>query len=105
MTKKFESASAAAVHETVAGLHRIGLVGKKTMRQFDRRCLTTPEKLSARQIQLLRKRAGVSQAVFAQYLNVGPTLVSAWERGERKPSGPARKLLSIVKKKGLNAIA
>ena len=31
-------------------------------------------------------------------------LVSEWERGEKKPSGPSLKLLSLVKSKGLEAI-
>ena len=105
MTKRYKSELRAALHETVEGLHRIGLVDKKTMRQFDERCLTTIEKLSARQIQALREREGVSQRVFARYLNVPVTLISQWERGERKPSGPSLKLLSMIKRKGLDAIA
>jgi putative transcriptional regulator len=52
----------------------------------------------------LRKKAGVSQGVFARYLNVKPKAVSEWERGEKKPSGPSLKLLSLVKAKGLEAI-
>ena len=105
MTKRYKSDLRAALHETVEGLHRIGLVDKKTMREFDERCLTLIEKLSARDIQALREREGVSQKVFARYLNVPVTLVSQWERGERKPSGPAVKLLSLVRHKGLEAIA
>jgi putative transcriptional regulator len=38
-------------------------------------------------------------------LNVPTTLVSQWERGEKRPSGPSLKLLSLVKHKGLDAIA
>jgi len=34
-----------------------------------------------------------------------PKLVSEWERGEKRPSGPSLKLFSIVKAKGLDAIA
>jgi DNA-binding transcriptional regulator YiaG len=43
------------------------------------------EALSAREIQRIRKQAGVSQEVFSKYLNVPATLVSQWERGEKKP--------------------
>ncbi len=53
----------------------------------------------------MREREGVSQAVFAQHLNVKTKLVSEWERGEKRPSGPSLKLLSLVKAKGLDAIA
>jgi putative transcriptional regulator len=105
MATRYKSDLKAALHETVEGLHRIGLVDKKTMREFDESCLTAVEKLSPRQIQALREREGVSQKVFARYLNVPVTLISQWERGERKPSGAAIKLLSVVKHKGLDAIA
>jgi putative transcriptional regulator len=94
----------AAIHETAAGLHRIGLIDRATMREFDASCLTSVQPLSPRQITALRAREGVSQGVFARYLNVRPKLVSEWERGEKKPSGPSLKLLSIVKAKGLDAI-
>lgn len=52
-----------------------------------------------------RNMAGVSQAVFAHYLNVSVGSVSKWERGEKHPSGPALKLLDLVRRKGLEAIA
>ena len=47
----------------------------------------------------------MSQTVFAYYLNVTPNLVSKWERGEKKPSGPALKLLSLVERHGIAAVA
>jgi putative transcriptional regulator len=103
-TPKYRSRLSAAIYETAAGLHRIGLMDKATMREFDASCLTPVEPLSARQIVAIRKQAGVSQGVFAHYLNVRPKLVSEWERGEKRPSGPSLKLLSIVKSKGLEAI-
>ena len=54
---------------------------------------------------MLFRSEGVSQAVFASFLNVKTKLVSEWERGEKKPSGPSLKLLSLVKSKGLESIA
>src|SRR5216683_3605113 len=101
---KYRSRLSAAIHETAAGLHRIGLMDMETMREFDASCLTAVEPLSAKEIVAIRKRAGVSQGVFAHYLNVRPKLVSEWERGAKRPSGPSLKLLSIVKTKGLDAI-
>ena len=101
---RFRSRLSAAIHETAAGLHRIGLMDQATMRGFDQSCLTAVGPLSAKEIAAIRKRAGVSQGVFAHYLNVKPKLVSEWERGEKKPSGPSLKLLSIVKARGLDAI-
>jgi putative transcriptional regulator len=102
--KKYRSDIAEAVHETATGLRRIGLLDAKTMREFDASCLTPVEPLTGRQIAALRQRAGVSQGVFARILNVQPKLVSEWERGEKKPSGPSLKLLSIVKARGLDAL-
>jgi putative transcriptional regulator len=103
-SRKFHSLIAEAVHETASGLHRIGLIDQKTMREFDASCLTAIEPLTPEEILALRDRAGVSQGVFARYLNVRPKLVSEWERGQKKPSGPSLKLLSIVRKRGLDAI-
>jgi putative transcriptional regulator len=61
--------------------------------------------LSPAEIQALRKRERASQAVFALHLNVSKGLVSQWERGEKHPAGPSLKLLTIVREKGLQAIA
>jgi putative transcriptional regulator len=105
MSKKYRSRIAETVHRTAEGLHRIGAIDKTTMREFDTACLTVVEDVSAREIQRIRKKAGVSQEVFSRYLNVPVTLVSQWERGEKKPSGPSLKLLSLVKHKGLETIA
>jgi putative transcriptional regulator len=104
MKKKYRTDALAAAHETVAGLHRIELVDAKTMRDFDASCLTPVEELSPEEIVQLRKKAGVSQAVFASYLNVTVSLISKWERGEKHPRGPSLKLLSLVQKKGLEAV-
>lgn len=104
MTKRYRSEALGALHETARGLHRLGLVDTKTMREFDASCLTPVEKLSPKQIAEIRRQAGVSQAVFASYLNVTAGLVSKWERGEKQPHGPSLKLLALVQKKGLEAI-
>jgi putative transcriptional regulator len=95
----------AAVHETMEALHKVGAVDKQTMRSFDDACLTPVQPLSAKQIKALRVREHVSQTVFANYLNVTPNLVSKWERGEKRPSGPALKLLALVEKHGIAAVA
>ena len=102
--RKYRSPIAETVHEGVKGLHRLGLVDKTTMREFDLRCLTVVEPLSARDIQKIRNREGVSQAVFARCLNVTTTYVSQIERGEKNPRGATLKLLSLIQKKGLEAV-
>jgi putative transcriptional regulator len=105
MTKKYRSDAFAAIHETMEALHDIGAVDKQTMREFDDACLTPVEVLSGDQILLLRQREHISQPVFARYLNVSRNLVSDWERGVKKPGGPALRLLTVIQKKGLAAIA
>ena len=105
MKRKYRSEAMAAVHETMEALREIGAIDKQTMRQFDQACLTPVQTLSPRQIKAIRERERVSQTVFANYLNVTPSLVSKWERGEKKPSGPALKLLSLVEKHGIGAVA
>ncbi len=105
MSKKYRSKAMAAVHETMEALHKVGAVDKQTMRHFDDACLTPVQLLSPKQIRALRAREHVSQTVFANYLNVTPNLVSKWERGEKRPSGPALKLLSLVEKRGIAAVA
>jgi putative transcriptional regulator len=44
-------------------------------------------------------------AVFALHLNVTTGLVRQWERGEKQPSGASLKLLTLVARKGLQAVA
>lgn len=56
------------------------------------------------EIKAIREREQVSQAVFATYLTVTSSLVSKWERGEKKPSGASLKLLSLVEKNGLAVV-
>ena len=95
----------AAIHEMMAALHKVGAIDKQTMRRFDDACLTPVQPLSPKQIKALREREHVSQTVFANHLNVTPNLVSKWERGEKRPSGPALKPRSLVEKHGIAAVA
>jgi putative transcriptional regulator len=105
MTKaKYRSEIAEVVHEGVRSMHRLGLVDKKTMREFDVRCLTTVEDMSAKDIQELREREGVSQAVFARSLNLTTNYVSQLERGAKRARGATLKLLSLIRDKGLEAV-
>ena len=57
------------------------------------------------EIKAIREAEHVSQPVFARYLNVSKNLVSDWERGAKKPGGPALRLLSIIQRGGLDAVA
>ena len=80
-------------------------MGRDSRREFDESCLTAIEEISPERIKEIRERENVSQPVFARHLNVSKNLVSDWERGVKKPGGPALKLLNLIEKKGLNAIS
>lgn len=105
MSKKYRSDAMAAIHEMMKDLHDAGAIDKKTMRRFDEAGLTPIRPLKPKEIKAIRERERVSRTVFANYLNVTSGLVSKWERGEKRPSGPSLKLLSLIEKKGLAVVA
>jgi len=104
-SRKYRSDAFAAIHEAAEALHHVGAINKVTMREFDEACLETVEEIKPAQIRALREREQVSQPVFARYLNVSKNLVSDWERGKKKPGGPALRLLSVIRKHGIETIA
>jgi putative transcriptional regulator len=105
MAKKYRSEILASVHESMEALHEIGAIDKQTMREFDEACLTPVHALAPEEIKAIRVREHISQPVFARYLNVSRNLVSDWERGVKNPGGPALRLLTVIQKKGIEAIA
>jgi len=92
------------LHEGISDLHESGLVDKTTMRRFDERCLTPARAMSGEDILALREREHVSQSVFARTLGVSLNTVSQWERGERRATGAALKLLCLAKAHGLDYV-
>ena len=48
------------------------------------------------EIRDIRKRAGMTQSVFASYMGVSKKTVEAWECGRTHPTGPAFRLLDIL---------
>jgi putative transcriptional regulator len=55
-----------------------------------------PRQFSPGNIRALRRKLGVSQAVFAHLLAVSVELVQHWEQGLRKPKGIACRLLEDI---------
>ena len=88
MMKQNRIEAFAAVHETMQAP------------QKPARYMLTPGETKS-----IRLRERVSQPVFARYLNVSRNLVSDWERGVKRPGGPALRLLAVIQKRGLRAIA
>jgi putative transcriptional regulator len=44
-----------------------------------------------------RLKLGLSQREFAEFIGTGVGTVRKWELGTRKPSGPARTLIEVIK--------
>ena len=103
-TKSYRSDALRSLHEIAEDLHSVGVIDKTTMRHFDLSCLTPVEPLAPAAIKHIREQSHMSQATFALALNVSTVLVSKWERGEVRPSGPSLKLLTLADKKGIDAI-
>jgi len=99
----------AEIIEMAGDLNAVGLMGdgdlkKITMRMLDKDKLAKVEPLTGAEIRRVRERAGLSQAVFAHYLNLTVSYVSQLERGEKHPSGATAKLLDVIRRKGIDAI-
>ncbi|MEK7684248.1 MAG: type II toxin-antitoxin system MqsA family antitoxin [Verrucomicrobiota bacterium] len=66
------------------------------------RAMTLPEPiepLRPRDVAAIRRRLNVSQSVFAALLNVPKVTAISWEKGRRKPTGAALRLLDLIRKK------
>ncbi len=105
MSKTKRSRILETVHESAKDLHAAGVMDETTMREFDIMCLPPVKPYTAGEIKKIRLRQHVSQPVFAAYLNVTKSTVAKWEQGDKKPRGSSLKLLELVERKGLGALA
>ena len=103
-TAKPKSDAFAAIHSAAQGLHRTGAITKTTLREYDALCLDSIPEFNANDIKRIREHAHVSQPVFARYLNTSESTVQKWEAGQKRPSGMALRLLSVVEKHGLEVL-
>ena len=102
---RYKSDAFEAIHGSARALHRVGAIGKATMRDFDETCLSPLPVFGPRDIQRLREAHKVSQPVFARYLNTSDSTVEKWETGAKRPSGMALKLLAMIEKHGQQMLA
>jgi putative transcriptional regulator len=102
--KKNESRLLKAVHETAKDMHKLGFIDKRKMHEYDFLCVAPVAAYSAKQIRSLRERYRLSQAVMAAVLNTSISTIQKWEIGDKHPAGPSLKLLSILDRKGLDAL-
>ncbi len=105
MAKNFKSEALESIHSSATALLAIGAIDKATMREFDESCIAVvPDEIKPDQIKKIRQRSRVSQPVFAMYLNTSASTVKKWEAGDKRPSGMALKLLSVVEKHGIEIL-
>jgi len=50
------------------------------------------------EIQIARKRLGLSQDQFAEAFGVSASTLRKWEQGQRAPTGAAKTLLKIIER-------
>jgi putative transcriptional regulator len=94
--------------ETARDMHASGLLTKAAHDKITMRHVGAAPAvmvtLTGAEIKALREKCHVSQAVFANYLNLTADYVSKLERGEKRPTGPALVLLDVIRRKGIEAI-
>ncbi|MDO9070499.1 MAG: DNA-binding transcriptional regulator [Deltaproteobacteria bacterium] len=91
-------------HDMAGDLLKAGAMDEMTMRKVNALCLPPKRAFRPEDIRRIRMANHVSQAVFAAILGIGKTTVQQWERGQRRPSGPAQRLLDLIDRKGLAAL-
>ena len=108
MTKKNSSLTEALL-DMAGGMQRAGIMTAAKHEKITQRHLASVQAPAAApmtgdEIKQVRERAHVSQAVFAQYLNVSTSYVSQLERGTKRPSGAALALLNVIRRKGFEVV-
>jgi len=109
MKNKKPSRLLKAILETAKDMHQLGVLDKAaydkiTMRHLGLGEKGKPQPLTSEDIRLIRKKANMSQAVFAHHLNVTMGYVSQLERGTKRPTGAALALLNVIRRKGIETI-
>ena len=56
-------------------------------------------------VKQIREAAGLSQAKFANVIDVQVTTLQNWEQGRREPTGPAKALLRAISKDPKHVLA
>lgn len=102
--KRLDEALLEMAHDYRGTLLSDETTDKITMRVLGEKAPPKPAQLTPDQIRRLREKAGMSQAVFARYLNLTTGYVSQLERGAKHPTGAALALLHVIRRKGMEAI-
>lgn len=107
--KKKSSRLTKALLETAKGMREVEILDEEsyekiTMRHLGKEKRPKIDPISSKEIRALRENAHISQAVFANYLNLTVGYISQLERGLKKPTGAALALLNVIRRKGFDAI-
>ena len=86
----------ATAHRLAVALHRVGALDDRGMQEMDRLCPEPRPDYGERDVKRIRAATRMSQPVFARLLGVDKSAVAQWERGARRPSGPALRLLEVL---------
>lgn len=93
------------INDIAKSLDRIDAIDKKTLRDLVDDELPILHEYTGDEIQKIRKKQKLSQAVFAMYLNISPATIRSLEQGKRHAHGAILKLLNIVDRYGVSALA
>ncbi|MBF0135878.1 MAG: helix-turn-helix domain-containing protein [Magnetococcus sp. DMHC-1] len=93
-----------SIHEAARDLYDAGFIDNRRMAEYDALCLQPVPEYDSDRIRALRGRYNLSQAVLASVLNTSLSTVRQWEIGKKHPSGPSRKLLDLLDRKGVEAL-
>lgn len=110
MTKKTSNSRLTeTLLETARDMRNSGLLSelahaKITLRHAGALASAVSEPITGPEIQKLREKATMSQAVFGKVLNLTTGYVSQLERGAKEASGSTLALLNIIRRKGIDAI-
>ena len=98
ISKLFTLGSKGLIETTISPNEATDLAeNKKTDVITHKRTVADLDTFTPQEIQAIRVRAGMTQKTFAACLGVSVNSVAAWEGGRRRPDGPARRILGLMK--------
>jgi putative transcriptional regulator len=96
MSKTFSEAAVRALAET--DWARVDAMNDADIaRQIGANPDAAPDMAPEIDVRAIRRAAGMTQAAFAAAYDFSIRTVQEWERGAKRPSGPARTLLRAIK--------
>jgi len=88
-----------AIKESLQDLVDLGVKVKFTKKELNELGVKLPEvDMPPTKIQKIRRSLRISQAIFADLLNVSLSSVRQWESGARTPSGSTKVLLEMLER-------